>query len=112
MDKDETSEEIIKTIDAKKISCSNYTYFETNSEVPYTGKIVEYYENGQKKSVISVKDGKEHGLKTAWHENGQKRLEQNWKDGKWHGLWGLWFENGEIVLERYYENGKEVSKPY
>jgi antitoxin component YwqK of YwqJK toxin-antitoxin module len=56
-----------------------------NSDSPYTGKVFEFHDNGQKKSEITLKDGKEDGLSVTWHENGQKESEYNYKDGKFDG---------------------------
>ena len=48
--------------------------------------MTEWYENGQKKTEVNFKDGKQHGLGSMWHENGQKSMECTFKDGKTHGL--------------------------
>ena len=56
--------------------------YEVNSEVGFTGKYVEKYENGQKKVEINYKNGKKEGAWTYWHENGQKKSEENYKNGE------------------------------
>ncbi|SVD78534.1 uncharacterized protein METZ01_LOCUS431388, partial [marine metagenome] len=58
-------------------------------------KEFEWYENGQKRSEGTYKDGKEDGLETRWYENGQKSSEGIYKDGKYDGLQTEWFENGQ-----------------
>ena len=92
--------------------------------------VLEYYDNGQKKSVGISKDGKKDGLWTYWRDNGQKMQdvtykngEQNglqiWyfkngqkkykgtkKDGKKYGLWIWWYENGQKESEITYKDGK------
>ena len=40
------------------------------------------YENGQKSSEGTWKDGKRDGLTTFWFENGKKKFEGTWKDGE------------------------------
>ena len=42
----------------------------------------DYYENGQKRSEISLKDNRIDGLITTWYENGQKSTEGTYKDEK------------------------------
>ena len=60
----------------------NFTYFIKGSDTPYTGKVFELYENGQKMSEFLFKDGKRDGLSIGWHENGQKLGEVNFKDNE------------------------------
>ena len=43
-----------------------------DSDKPYSGVAVEYYENGQKWKEGTYKDGKKDGLETEWYEDGQK----------------------------------------
>jgi len=50
-------------------------------------KYREYYENGQKSSEETYKDGKEDGKWTGWHKNGQKKSEGTYKDGIKDGKW-------------------------
>ena len=77
-----------------------------NDDELYTGKVFDYYENGQKKYENTYKDGKEDGLWTKWYENGQKFREGTFKDGKQDGLWTDWYENGQKSYEVTYKDGK------
>ncbi len=45
------------------------------------GLHTEWYENDQKKSEGTFKDGKPTGLFTNWYENGQKKEEMTLKNG-------------------------------
>ena len=45
-----------------------------NSDSPYTGKVFEFHDNGQKKSETTLKEGKYDGLSAIWYENGQKQV--------------------------------------
>jgi len=83
--------------------------YEVNTDVGFTGKYVEKYENGhgQKNSERNYKDGKLEGLFTRWYENGQRSYEGNYKDGKLEGLFTRWYENGQKKFEGNYKNGKE-----
>jgi antitoxin component YwqK of YwqJK toxin-antitoxin module len=89
--------------------------------LPYTGKSVEFYDNGQKKSEGNYKKGKAEGLWTSWHKNGQKNEEGNYKNGIKEGLWIEWHKNGQKESEGHYvfgmnkglwikwdENGKKI----
>ena len=75
-----------------------------DSLIPYTGQIISYYSNGQKKTDFFYKDGKENGLFTQWYEDGQKKQEGTSKDGEWNGLLTSWWENGQKSSEINYKN--------
>ena len=49
------------------------------------GIIIEYYDNGQKKSECGYVDGKKHGQEIGYFKNGQKEFEFNYNDGEVHG---------------------------
>ena len=76
------------------------------SQIPYTGKTIDMWSNGQKKFEAHWKDGKEDGPNTWWYENGEKRLQIHWKDGKKDGLYTVWHENGEARIEILYKDGR------
>ncbi|MDB4551512.1 toxin-antitoxin system YwqK family antitoxin [Akkermansiaceae bacterium] len=77
-----------------------------NSDSPYTGKVFEFHDNGQKKSEGNYKDGKQDGHDVTWYDNGQKRSEGNYKDGKLHGDVRGWHENGQKMENATYKKGK------
>jgi len=83
------------------------------------GVITEYYENGQKRSEVTYKDGKEDGKWTRWHENGQKSGEGTYKsyENKYQlseldGLYTNWYENGQKRREETYKDGELISEKY
>ena len=78
------------------------------SDTPYTGKVFNLYENGQKISEENYKDGKLDGLWLMLHDNGQKWSEGNYKDGKLDGLWVRWHENGQKKGEATFKDDKHV----
>ena len=71
-------------------------------------RMIDYYENGQKKWERSYKDRQLIGPVTWWYENGQKMLEKNYKDGKLYGLLIMWHENGTEKDRKSYKDGEEV----
>ena len=86
----------------------NGIQYEVNSDVGFTGKYVEYYENGQKHIEEHLKLGKRNGLLTWWYKNGQKSYETNYKNGKQDGLWTGWHENGQKEFETNWKNDNYV----
>lgn len=75
--------------------------FEANDGKPFTGKHVNYWDNGdeQKKEEINYKNGVLDGLFTEWYENGQKSLEANFRNGLLDGVETIWYENGQKKYE-------------
>ena len=84
-----------ESVELSKLQDRGGLYYKINSEEPYSGTSFELYDNGQKKSEGTYKDGKEDGLWTGWYDNGQKEIEGTFKDGKPDGLSTLWYENGQ-----------------
>jgi len=80
--------------------------FLPNDTIPYTGKYLCKYEDGQKESEGRYKDGKLDGKLTIWYENGQKKSEINYKDGKLDGKWISWNKRGQKLTQKNYKNGK------
>ena len=80
-------------------------FYTKDTNKPYSGKAVEYLENGQKYYEVTFKDGKADGKVTEWHENGQKELEATFKDGEYDGLWTAWDENGQKREEGTFKDG-------
>ena len=70
------------------------------------GKWTGWYRNGQIKSEINYKDGKQDGKWTGWYENGQIAYEANYINGKPDGKWTEWWGNGQLKSERNYKDGK------
>jgi antitoxin component YwqK of YwqJK toxin-antitoxin module len=79
-----------------------------NEQQPYTGWVKSMHPNGQVEGLVFIKDGKLHGLWTAWHENGQKKGEGTWKDGEKDGLETHWDENGNVTRKGAWKDGELV----
>jgi len=105
----ESFREKIEDVTGEEMSLEN-PFFDINFKESDEGKKqvkTNFYENGQKKSEETLKDGKPDGLWTEWYENGQKKFEGTYKDGKPDGLVTWWNENGQKERERNYKDGKE-----
>jgi antitoxin component YwqK of YwqJK toxin-antitoxin module len=74
------------------------------------GLYTSWYENGQKKLEIQKKNGDYDGLVTSWYENGQKKSEGTYKDSKRYGLFQSWYENGQKSSERTFKDGELISE--
>ena len=69
------------------------TYKESNDKFELI-KSISVYENGQKSSEKTYMNGLRNGKWTYWYENGEKWKEGPFKDGKEDGLWTYWDNDG------------------
>ena len=70
-----------------------------------SGRYIDWYENGQKKTDGCAKNGKKEGFWTEWHPNGQKREEGEWFEGKAHGIFEEWYPTGKKANEQVFKMG-------
>ena len=107
-EKVETPEpEPVRMVTCDKIQERGGVCYEINQETPFTGLEYALYPDGQKSMETNYKDGKQHGVSTAWHENGQKSIEANHKDGKTHGVTTWWRKNGQKSIENNFKDGRQ-----
>ena len=71
-------------------------------------RLVDYYDNGQKKWERHWKAQELDGPVTWWYENGQKRQQINYKDGKKDGPFIVWNEKGKEIRRENYQEGELV----
>ncbi len=56
-----------------------------------------YYENGQMRRMLEMKNGEEHGMFVMYYSDGKKRVEQFYNQGEPVGIWHQWNRNGDLV---------------
>lgn len=71
------------------------------------GKSISYYENGEKKREEIYKNGKIEGPVLEYYSNGQKKAESFLKDDKKEGTFISYYDDGQKKFETKYANGKE-----
>ena len=67
--------------------------YKSNEDSPYTGMIVDTYDNGQNEYEAYMVDGRIEGLSTQWYESGQMKMNAIFKDGGMKEF-STWHENG------------------
>ncbi len=87
-----------------------HTWYTKDTNIPYSGKAVQLWENGKKDLEGTFKGGKSYGKWTWWYENGQKNKKGTYKYGEKDGKWTEWHENGQKEKEGNYKNGKPHGK--
>jgi antitoxin component YwqK of YwqJK toxin-antitoxin module len=94
--KEERSYEACNKITSKKIwAKAGWLKFETVKEDEMRSVEVEWYKNGQKKSAIPYKKGKQYGRVKRWYPNGQKEEDVMMKNTRVHGYYRSWHSNGK-----------------
>ncbi|MGE3801800.1 MAG: toxin-antitoxin system YwqK family antitoxin [Candidatus Kapaibacterium sp.] len=71
---------------------------------PFNGRVVEHYDNGQRKYATSYRDGRAEGIAEGWYADGSKMEERFYKDGKKEGTHRGWWENGAERFEYHFTN--------
>lgn len=73
-----------------------YYVFETDS--PYNGEVIDYYDNQQIKYLAKIEFGFKEGLWTSWHQNGKMMSKVEYLNGKMvEGSDSYWNSKGESV---------------
>ncbi len=81
--------------------------YQIDSDEPFTGRSVEFHQDGKLWRKTDYEDGKADGFYQMFHANGQLATRVNYKDGEKEGL-GEWFwENGQLGQIGYFEDGKK-----
>ena len=70
----------------------------------YSGKDIEYFENGNPKIERNIKNGHEDGFVIAYFDNGEKQEQRSYIEGKKDGLWITWDEKGVKLGEARYKD--------
>ena len=84
-----------KSVDYNLLLQRGGSYYEINSEEPYSGSIIKKYESGQYSMKGEMKDGKFVGDLTKWYQNGQISYIGIYEGGKEISR-KLWNEDGSV----------------
>ena len=74
------------------------------------GKVIEYYNNGNKHTVANMKNGIPDGEQVEYYPNGNKKLVFNAKNGAFNGKYTEYNKDGKKVYEKVYDNNVVVSE--
>ena len=98
-DQDQFIATAVRKLDVRKKDDRTWLNYLPFSQVPYSGRYVKFYDNGQLQVARFYKDGRYEGPSVVWYESGQKMYEVNFKDGKEDGLQTQWYKNGQKRFE-------------
>lgn len=103
----------------KKLENGQYTLTGSFDKGFKSGEWIEYYDNGQKRTVRNYSsEGKLNGVEEKFIESGQLISKGSFKDNQKSGLWENYYNNGSIkfkgnyskddyngLVESFFENG-------
>lgn len=72
----------------------------------YSGKYIDYYNNGQIQDEGNLLYGKLNGVLIVYFKNGNKKTVAHYSDGLLNGKWIEYYKNGLPAYERMYTAGK------
>lgn len=71
------------------------------------GEVILYHKDGQKKELRTYEEGNKSGKWVTWNKEGTKTGLAFYDDNKKDSTWYIWDENGTKRFEMYYEDGKK-----
>lgn len=74
-------------------------------ETPFTGRIIDRFENGKVEMDSSYLEGQPHGTQLRYFQNGKPALEATFDNGRLSGIKSRWWESGLIREEEYWSDG-------
>lgn len=73
----------------------------------YTGVFRSYYESGDLKLEMFIKDGKPEGTYVVYFRNSRINEVRSYLNGEFHGIWRSYNENGILIAQAEYFEGKK-----
>jgi len=94
-------------VKASQIERRNKVAYLRGSNTPFTGKAVETYKNGNKKSEENFVNGLKDGFVKTWFENGKIESQKPYKANKLEGTVIAWYPNGIVERKVEFSNDKK-----
>ena len=96
--------EEVKEINAEQLVVRQGISYEVNSNTPFTGSTVEYYENGQLAEKGNYVDGEKEGRWIEYWKKGQLKSRINYENNVRNGLSEYFWTNGELASKGNLKN--------
>lgn len=80
----------------------------TFEDAPFSGHVVEYYENSRLKFDISFLNGLREGVSKAYYSDGSLEYERLYKVGEKHGNHVGFYESGAKQFEYHFDHGVNI----
>jgi antitoxin component YwqK of YwqJK toxin-antitoxin module len=73
----------------------------------YTGRYIDYYNNGKKENEGTLLNGKIDGELTVYYKSGITKSITHYRDGIRNGTWIDYYKNGALMRKEDFLNGKD-----
>ena len=93
-------------IDEIKCNTEEISICTDKNDKPITGKVHQYYKDGQLAAKISFKDGKNHGKIYMYHPNGKMAKSITFIEGTPNGEFADYYSTGQLQKQGNYTNGE------
>jgi|WetSurMetagenome_2_1015567.scaffolds.fasta_scaffold01186_13 antitoxin component YwqK of YwqJK toxin-antitoxin module len=90
---------------------SYYNPDNAGNDVPY-GRCVEWYDNGNRKSVKTYTDGMLNDTVIKWYSNGRYKYVAFYIDDVLNGVYKTWFEDGSPEVDAVFKDGYVKGNSY
>ncbi len=94
-------------INAEELVQLGTVFYHKNKKRPFTGEALEFYSDGQQRTLMTFEKGLLKGKMINWFANGTKEVEGEIVGGLKEGVWRAWYENGQLAKEGHFVAGKE-----
>jgi hypothetical protein len=94
---------VLELKDAHKV---DGLFFAPDANKPFSGVVVEYYDDETLKSRSHINEGRLNGVSEGWHRNGQLQIRESYENGVAHGQRTKWLEDGIRESEGRIEQGR------
>ncbi len=98
--------EAVREVAVSELERNEEQLFARGETEPFSGWMLELYEEGKMKSRSGILDGRLDGLSEGWFPDGQLQVREYFRLGIAHGTRVRWFPDGTIQSEAEIVEGK------
>lgn len=102
------SEDLKKIATTKLMDKRDGKWFLKDSNMPYTGKFIDYFFNGKIQGQGILNNGVIDGVRTVYYLNGNKRYFYTYKNGVENGDSEEYFLNGRLKQKGSFADSKQI----
>lgn len=101
------SQSSLPASDPKPVESDGVYFTDASQTRLFSGFYREYYESGDLKLEMYIKDGKPEGPYVVYFQNARISEVRSYHSGVFHGIWRTYNENGMLISQAEYKNGKK-----
>lgn len=89
-----------------ELRCNGKMCYDKESDLPFSGELRSFYDNGVVRASIEYKNGLRDGASNFYYLNGNEKRQEVYIQGQIHGMLTEYYDNGNLKYEVSYDNGK------